>query len=436
MDNGRRAFLRTTAGAGAAYAFIALKDNWGEFISNANSMALDRSPEEMSGDKPFWFQVQQAYEVDRSMINLNNGGVAPSPRMVHDAMVRQLAITNNCPPRQLWTLQDPQIELVRVRLAKAFGCDPEEMAITRNASESLQICLNGIDLEPGDEILTTTQDYARMLNTIKQREQRDKIVMKQIKLPVPVESDDNVVALFESAITPKTRAILMCHIVNITGEILPVKRICEIARKRGILTIIDGAHAFAHFVFDGGSLGADFYACSLHKWLSAPIGTGFLHVRKERIKDLWPLTAPAEPRSGDIRKFEEIGTHPSAPRMAIAEALTFYEGIGPARKEERLRYLRNYWVDKLKDHDRVRIHTNLAPGHSCAIATVEIDGIKPVDMVGHLWAKHNILTTPIEHEDFRGIRVTPNTYTTLRELDLFVEAMDGMLKNGVAGKKS
>ncbi|HWL92120.1 MAG TPA: aminotransferase class V-fold PLP-dependent enzyme [Phycisphaerae bacterium] len=434
MMNTRRAFLRQAGTTGAAFALISLKDDWGEFLARAQETAGGRGPEKLASQESFWFQIQQSYDVDRSMINLNNGGVAPSPRLVHDAMIRQLGLANHAPSRQLWTIQDPQVELVRKRLSRAFGCDAEELAVTRNASESLQICLNGIDLEPGDEILTTTQDYPRMLSTISQRVLRDKIVMKQVTLPVPVQSDDEVVALFEKAITPKTRMMLFCHIVNVTGEILPVRRLCALARERGIWSIVDGAHAFAHFVYDGPSLGCDCYGTSLHKWLSAPIGTGFLYVRRERIRDLWPLTAAVEPLSDNIRKFEEIGTHPTAPRLAIAEAITFYEGIGPARKEERLRYLRNYWADRLKQHDRIRIHTNLAPEHSCAIATVQIDGMDPYALTSELWEKHKILVTPIKHEDFEGIRVTPNTYTSIAELDMFVEAMEGMMKSQNAKK--
>lgn len=427
----RRSFFRKSIGIGAAVAFATMSDGWIAAVEAANDLAGDRTPTDLASDETFWFQVQQAYDIDRSLINLNNGGVAPSPRIVHSAMVRQLGITNHVPPRELWTLQDPQIELVRTRLARAFGCDPEELAITRNASESLQICLNGIDLSPGDEILTTTQDYPRMVNTIRQRAQRFGVVMKQITLPVPVESDDDIVARFEAGITERTRVIHFCHIVNITGEILPVRRICDMARKRGIQTIVDGAHAFAHFVYEGRELGCDYYGTSLHKWLSAPIGTGFLYVRKERIRDLWPMTASDDPKSENIRKFEEIGTHPSAPRMAIAEALIFLEGMGPKRKEERLRHLRNYWADRLLKHERIRIHTNLAPEHSCAIAVVEIEGVDPADLTAHLWEKHKVLVTPISHPDFQGIRVSPNTYTTLGELDIFIDAMESAIKTGV-----
>ena len=291
MQHTRRAFLRTATGTGLiAYGW--LRDDWRGHLAKAQEAAPPtQKPATVAGNESFWYYVQQAYDLDRSLINLNNGGVAPSPRIVHEAMKRQLDWANHAPSKHLWLEQDPQVELVRERLARAFGCDPEEMAVTRNASESLQIALNGISLKPGDEILTTTQDYGRMLNTIKQRERRDGIVMKQIKLPVPIKSSDEVIKLFEQAMTEKTRALLMCHVVNITGEILPVAEVCRLAKDRGIRTIVDGAHAFAHLVYQVGDLECDLYATSLHKWLSAPIGTGFLYVRRDLIKDLWPLQA-------------------------------------------------------------------------------------------------------------------------------------------------
>jgi selenocysteine lyase/cysteine desulfurase len=400
-------------------------------VRAANQAVAGRTPVEVAADESYWFSIQQAFDIDRSLINLNNGGVSPSPRVVLAAMHRHIEHANHAPSRVLWQLQDPQVEHVRARLARTFGCDREEMAITRNASEALQIAINGIDLKPGDEFLTTTHDYPRMINQIKQRQMREGVGMKQVKLPVPVGSHDEVVRLFEDAITPKTKVILLCHIVNITGEILPVGPIARLARDRGILTIIDGAHAFAHFTFSCGDLECDFYGTSLHKWLTAPIGTGFLFVRKERIKDLWPLQAAPNPKSEDIRKFEEIGTHPAAPRLAIAEALTFYHGIGPKRKEARLRTLRDYWARRLMRHDRVRINTNLDSKHSCGITNVQIDGIESGELNTHLWSKHKIITTPIKHEDFEGIRVTPNVYTTLREMDIFCEAMEGVIRDGL-----
>jgi selenocysteine lyase/cysteine desulfurase len=295
----------------------------------------------------------------------------------------------------------------------------------------LQICQNGFDLEPGDEVLTTNQDYGRMVNTFKQRERREGIKLVQFSLPVPAEDPEEVVRRFEAHITPRTRLILMCHIINLTGQILPVKAVVQMARAKGIPVIVDGAHAFAHFAFTHADLDCDYYGTSLHKWLLAPIGTGMLYVRRDKIRDLWPLTAANEAQEDDIRKFEEIGTHPAAPYLAIAEALTFHQGIGAERKEARLRYLRDYWAKQLLEHDRVRLHTSLDPAFSCCIANVQLDGIDSVDLVNHLWRSHRIIATPIKHDEFEGIRVTPNVYTTLEELDRFVDAMTDVIKNGL-----
>ena len=431
----RRAFLRSSVGltTGAALAF--LRDDWWTHVARANEDLGSRFPDEAAEHEPFWFQIQQAFDIDRSIINLNNGGCCPSPRVVMDAQRRHLEFTNIAPVRTLWVYMDPQVELVRTRLAKTFGCSSEEMAITRNASESLQIALNGIDLKPGDEFLTTTQDYPRMISTIKQRGLREGVVLKQIKIPTPAKTLDEIYELYEKAVTPKTKVILTSHVINITGQIMPVKRICTMARERGIWSIVDGAHAFAQFDYDGGDIGCDMYGVSLHKWLTAPIGTGFLFVRKEKIKDIWPLTAAEQPRSDNIRKFEEIGTHPDAGRLAIAEALTFYEGIGPQRKEARLRYLRDYWAKRVLSLPKVRLHTNLSPEHSCAIGTVQIDGIESAALSSHLWDAYKIIVTPIKHDEFTGIRVTPNVFTTLRELDLFCEAMENVAKNGIPPPK-
>jgi selenocysteine lyase/cysteine desulfurase len=436
MEATRRSFLRTAAGSGLA-AYVCLSDSWRTHLARAQEAAPpSQKPATVATNEGSWAHIQQAFDLDRSLINLNNGGVSPSPRLVHEAMKRQLDWANHAPSKHLWHEQDPQLELVRVRLARTFGCDPEEMAITRNASESLQIALNGISLKPGDEILTTTQDYGRMLNTISQREKREGIVMKQIKLPVPITSSEEVVKRFEQGMTDKTRAILLCHVVNITGEILPVAEICRIAKERGIRTIVDGAHAFSHLVYQVGDLECDIYATSLHKWLTAPIGTGFLYVRRELIKDLWPMQAAPPEKENDIRKFEEIGTHPTAPRLAISEALTFYQGIGAQRKEARLRWLRDYWAIRVSKHENVRFHTNLDPSHSCGLATMEIANVPPVALTDHLWKKHQIIVTPILHEDFKGIRVSPNVYTTTQELDIFCDAIDRVVTDGLLVEKA
>jgi len=273
--------------------------------------------------------------VDRSIINLNNGGVSPSPRVVQDAVRRYLEFSNEAPVRNMWQILEPQIEAVRQRLAASFGCDVDEMAITRNASEALEIVQLGIPLQAGDEVLTTTQDYPRMLTTWRQRARREGIVLKTIQFPVPPPSQNDLADRLLNAVTPKTRVIHICHITNLTGQIFPVRQICQQARAKGIEVIVDGAHAYAHFPFTRDALDCDYYGTSLHKWLLAPHGTGFLYVRKEKIPKIYPLMAAPPEMDANIRKFEEIGTHPAANHNAIAEALTFHEAIGAERKAAR-----------------------------------------------------------------------------------------------------
>ncbi len=346
-------------------------------------------------------------------------------------MKRHLDYSNTCPPYTMWRILEPQREAVRERMAREWGVDKEEVALTRNASESLQICQLGFDMQKGDEIHTTTQDYPRMITTFRQRERREGVVLKQFPIPIPAEDDAEIVRLFEHNITPKTKIILMCHMINITGQILPVKPVVEMARKHGIPVIVDGAHALAHFDFKISGLGCDNYSTSLHKWLFAPHGTGLLYVRKDKIKDLWPMMAAVEKMDENIRKFEEIGTHPAANFLAIAEALTFHQGIGGVRKTARLVYLRDYWAKQLLQHDRVRLHTSLKPGFACGIATVEVEGIDPGKIVQWLWKQHRIIATPIKHAEFQGIRVSPSVYTTLPELDRFIDAMTHVIQNGL-----
>jgi isopenicillin-N epimerase len=431
----RRRFLGTlslpTAAAlsGVAFRPTGLR---GEAIDIA--LELARHPgtaQQLVDDEDFWFQIQRAFTVDRSLLNLNNGGVSPAPGLVQDAMKRHQDFSNLAPTYTMWQILQPQREATRERMAGQWGVDPEEIAFTRNASESLQILQLGFDLERGDEVLTTTQDYGRMITTFRQRERREGIVLKQIQIPVPAEDPAEVVRLFEEAITPRTRLILACHMINLTGQILPVTELTAMARRRGIPLIIDGAHALAHFDFDIGELDVDTYTTSLHKWLFAPHGTGLLYVRRERIPEVWPLMAAPESRSDDIRKFEEIGTHPEAPYMSIAEALSFHQGLGPARKEARMVYLRDYWANELLRHDNVRLHTSQQPGFACGIANVEIEGVEPNDLRDWLWDEHKIIVVSINHAEFRGIRVSPSVYTTLPELDRFVEVMDGVARNGL-----
>jgi selenocysteine lyase/cysteine desulfurase len=418
----RRTFLR--AGTSGAVAMTAFTNESLSRVAAAAARAAETPAADVAKDETFWREIQQAFTLDRTIINLNNGGCCPSPRVVHEALKRYLDVSNQAPVYHMWQILEPNIEGVRRRLASSFGCDPEELAITRNASEALQIAQLGIDLAPGDDVVTTNQDYGRMLDTWDQRARRDRITVRKIAFPVPPPSMDDLADRLISAIGPRTRVLHFCHITNLTGQIFPVKQICDAARAKGVKTIVDGAHAFAHFPFTLADLGCDYYGTSLHKWLLAPIGTGFLYVRREHIEPLWSLTPAPAGRAKDIRKFEEIGTHPAANHNAIAEALTFHEGIGIERKAARLRYLRNRWAERLKGTGRFRIHTSLDPAQSCAIGTVQVLGVETGKAVQQLWEKWRIIATPINHAEYTGLRITPNVYTTIEEIDTFAAALE------------
>jgi selenocysteine lyase/cysteine desulfurase len=379
-------------------------------------------------DENYWRDIQSAFMLDRSMINLNNGNSCPSPTVVHEAYKRYLDSSNTVPVYYR-SLLERNIETARRRLAAEFGCDTEEMAITRNSSESLQIAQNGLDLLPGDEVVTTEQDYGRMLTTWDQRARRDKLKITKINFTVP-SNGETLFAKLEAAITPRTKVLHFCHITNLTGQIFPVQNISRMARARGITTIVDGAHAVAHFPFKLRDLEMDYYGTSLHKWLLAPTGTGFLYVRKDRIAKTWPMQAAPERSENDIRKFEEIGTSPAATKAGINEALAFHQAIGTERKAARLRYLTLRWANRLKQNPRVLIHTDLNQVYG--VACVGIKDIPAAKINAFMWDKYRIITTPISREgEYNGIRVTPNIYTPLEEIDTFVMAMEDLLKNGV-----
>ena len=389
------------------------------------------TPQEIADDEGFWWQVQQAFTPDRSLVNLNHGGVSAAPAIVQEAMRRHLELSNTAPAYVLWELLEPRKETVRRGIASLFGCDAEEVALTRNASESLQILQCGLPLARGDEVVTSDQDYPRMLTTFKQRERREGIVLRTFPLPVPAEEPAEVVARFQRALSPRTRLILTCQVVNLTGQVLPVREIVALGRSRGIPVIVDGAHGFARLTATRSELDCDYYGVSLHKWLCAPHGTGFLYVHRDRIRDVWPLTAASPEMESDVRKFEEIGTHPAANTLAAAEAIDFYRALGPANVLARMHHLRDRWAKPLLAHDRVRLHSSLDPRFSSAIGTVEIQGVDVAALQAHLWAKHRIFTTAIRHTQFQGLRISPGLSTTLAELDRFVEAMEAVVRQGL-----
>lgn len=432
FDLDRRTFL-SNAGKGLGLAALSSGTVASLFSHvTAAGKSIDRlSPIDAAMDEDYWTTIQQAFSVTRGIVNLNNGGVSPSPRMVTEAFVRYTWQQEDATAYTMWQILEPQSETIRTGLAEIFGCSPEEIAITRNASESLEILLMGMDFKSGDEILTSTQDYPRMLTTLKQRELREGLKLNLIKIPIAPNNADDIADAFERAVTPRTKLILVSHQINLTGQIIPVRKVCEMARSKGIETIVDGAHAFAQFDFKRDDLQCDYYGTSLHKWIYAPKGTGMLYVKKDKIPKVWALMASEDKNKNDIRKYEEIGTHSAAMRLAIGEAILFHNAIGGKRKEERLRYLSRYWMNRLKDIPKVGFNTSFDPKQSCAIANFKIDGVDPVALGGHLMAKHKIFTTPIVHDEFTGIRITPNVYTTLWELDRFCDVVADVAKKGL-----
>lgn len=433
----RRSFLRLTGGAAGA-AFTVARYGIDEVAALTQRAAGGgRSPEQVAADEDYWREIQFAFTLDRTIINLNNGNSCPCPTVVREAWKRYDDWGNQAPVYHRG-MTERNIETVRRRLAEEFGADPEEIAITRNSSESLQIAQNGIDLNPGDEVLTTEQDYGRMLTTWDQRVRRDKIRLTRIDFPAPTTGED-LIGRLTRAITPQTKVMHFCHITNQSGQLFPVRQLADIARARGILTIVDGAHAGGHFPFKLRDLGMDYYGVSLHKWLLAPMGTGLLYVRRDRIAPTWPLQAAPAARVTDIRKFEEVGTQPIGPKAAINEAIAFQQAIGIERKAARLRYLTMRWADALRGDKRIRIHSNLAEGQTWGLACVSIDGVDSRKLVEHLWDRHRIVITSIGHDNpddpsmsYRALRVTPNIYTPLQEVDTFVEAMRGVIRTGLA----
>ena len=418
----RRQALQIATGA---ISLVAFQADAAEKAAAASQGVAGKAPEDVARDEDYWMDIRNAFTIDRNVINFNNGYCSPAPIPVQDAMRRYLDYSNMGPIQTMVNVLYPQIERVRENLARVAGCSSEEMAITRNASESNEIVQYGLDLKPGDEVLTTDQDYPRMLMTFRQRERREGIVLKTISFPVPVTSADDLYNRIERAVTPKTKLILICHITNRTGVIFPVRRICDMAHARGIPVMVDGAHAFSHFPYKLSDLNCDYYGVSLHKWTCAPVGTGFLYVRKERIPQTWSLMSSNTRQVNDIRKFEEIGTHPAANPNAISEALVFSENIGVPRKAARLRYLRDRWAHRLRENPKVKILHSESPELSCGIGFMGFASVDAGKMYETLYNKYNIVTAHSELPgQYDGLRITPHIYSTLRDVDTFADVVE------------
>jgi selenocysteine lyase/cysteine desulfurase len=378
--------------------------------------------EDNAKDEDFWTAIRSGYKLKPDYINLENGYYCILPQETLENFIQHVRDVNYQGSYYMRTVQYDNKKAIGAKLASLAGCSPDELIITRNTTESLDTVIGGIKWKPGDEAIMVEQDYGAMLDMFKLVEKRYGVVNKILSLPSNPQSDDEIVELYSKAITDKTKVIMMAHMVNITGQILPVRKVCDMAHAKGVQVMVDGAHAFAHLKFSIPDLGCDYYAASLHKWLSVPLGAGILYVRKDNIDKIWPMFGDGR-KEDDIWRLNHTGTHPAHTDLAISNAIDYYMKIGPERKEARLRYLQNYWTSKVRNLPNVILNTPVDPARSCAIANVGIKGMKPGDLAKTLLDKYKVWTVAIDGANVHGCRITPNLYTTTQELDVFVKAL-------------
>ena len=420
----RRNFIRNLSATTGLFTFLPLTNSL--FTKQADQKYnhfKQLSPNEAMTDEDFWGWIKEQYTVSPNLLDLNNGGVSPQPKVVQDAHIRFYQLSNEGPSYYMWRTLDEGREGLRSKLAELAGCDAEELAINRNATEGLNTVIFGLNLKAGDEVVLTKQDYPNMINAWKQREKRDGIKLVWLNLELPIENEDEIIRQYVNAFTSKTKIVHVTHLINWTGQILPIRKIADEAHKRGIEVIGDGAHTFGHTAFNIPDLGCDYFATSLHKWLCAPFGSGLLWIKKEKIKNIWALLSSVEPDGTDIRKFESLGTRSFASEMAIGNAVDFHNIIGSKRKEERLRYLTDYWVNKVSDLKNVSFLQPKNKQFYCAISNISIEGMKPNDVANTLHRKYQIHTVSIDWENIHGVRVTPHVYTSTKDLDRLVKAI-------------
>lgn len=429
MSNTRRSFIQQLSSIPLAFQAGEIGRVFSqEEIKLANARVAGRAEKEVASDEDYWAVIQQAYTVDPNIVNLNNGGVSPAPRIVQEAVERYNTLTNQGPSYYMWRIIDQGREPLRNKLAQLAGCDANEIAINRNSTEALNTVIFGLNLQKGDEVIGTRQDYPNMINAWRQRQQREGIVYTQVNFDFPVENDEAIVRTFEQAITPKTKLLHVTHVINWVGQILPVRKIADMAHAKGIQVLVDGAHSFGLLDFNIPDLHADYFGTSLHKFLSAPIGSGMLWIRKDNINKIWPLVCNDKPLGDDIRKFETLGTRSFPIEQGIGEAINFHNSIGKKRKEERIRYLKNYWASRAKDIPGVKIHTSFKDQYACAICGFSIDGKTPQQVDTELFSKYKIHTVGITWENINCVRVTPHVYTKPSDLDRLVLAIRDLAK--------
>ena len=376
--------------------------------------------EDVTEDETFWHQVKMAYTVSPTLVNLNNGGVCPQPKVVQDAVERYNQLSNETPSYYMWRILDQGRESIREKLADLGGCSAEEIAVNRNASEALETVIFGLRLVRGDEVVLTKQDYPNMINAWKQRAHREGIILKWVDLDLPSEDSSAITRAYVAAFSDKTKVVHITHVINWMGQIIPARQIADAAHERNIEVVIDAAHSFAHLDYQIPDLGGDYLGTSLHKWLCAPFGSGMLWVRKEKIKNLYPLFGSPNPEDDNIRKFEHLGTRSFAIEQGIGQAIDFHRMIGTERKFKRLHYLKNYWMQQLANVEGIEFSTSMDPLYGGAIGFFSLKHVEP-GVIGDLLLKqNNVHVVPITWEQFKGVRVTPNVYTLTSDLDRFI----------------
>ncbi len=381
------------------------------------------TPDEITKNEEFWYQIKMAYTVSQDLLNLNNGGVSPSPKVVQDAVERYNKLINESPSFYMWRVLNKGQETVRRKLADLAGCSSDEIAINRNSSEALETVIFGLRLKAGDEVILTKQDYPNMINAWKQRAHRDGIVLKWLDFDFPISDKSIIINEFKNAFSSKTKLVHLTHMINWNGQLMPAKEIIKAAHENGIEVLLDAAHTFGQFEYTIPDLDCDYFGTSLHKWLCASTGSGMLYVKKDKIKNLYPLFGSPDPEEDNIRKFEHLGTRNGAIEQAIGQAVDFHHLIGSERKQKRLYYLKNYWVKKLADLPQIKIHTPDSPELSGAICLCSIDGKDHSNVAQLLEKKYRIHVVAINWENISGLRITPNVYTVTKDLDWFVHAM-------------
>lgn len=414
MESTRRTWMKNAACGASALATFTVA------VQQLHGAPIDRA----ASDESAWHGIQQSFPVDRSIVNLNHAGVGTTPRVVADAVVHRTWEGEKTAPGTIFSY-GPQLEPIRQGLATLFDADPEEIAITRNATESLHAVLLGIPLAKGDEVLTTTLDYWAMLDALQQREEREGVVVKKLKVPTPCTDLNEIVRIFEAAITPRTKLILVSHPINLNGQLFPIGALSDMAHKRGVEVVVDAAQSFCLADYKWTDLRCDYLGTSLHKWLQAPKGTGMLYVKRQKIAKIWPLFAAGSTRpKADIRKFELYGTWPET-ILAIDDAIAFHNAIGSERKEARLRYLTDYWAKGVRDIPGLRFHTAFGKETSCGISCVQLEGVDVTKLKDWLLEDRRILTMDVTRrtKEFAGIRVSPGLSTTIEELDRFIDAL-------------